>query len=196
MRSPVSFGARILGTGAALLGLFLLVGFLLSGRWEADRSLVIDARPEQIFPLLTSPQAWRSWTPWPDSGLVTGGPPSGPGARLSWDDPNLGDGVFEIVQTEEPRLVRYRVAVQDSTMRTEGSLRLEADPGGTRVSWVERGDFGKNPLMGYWALAMHHAQGRELGKSLARLAAMVGDSAAARREAAADSAETKEPPSP
>lgn len=193
MRSPISIGARILGTGAALLMLFLLVGFLLSGRWEADRTMVISAERTRIFPLLESPEAWKRWTPWPDSGLVTSGPTSGPGARMSWDDPNLGDGVFEIVQTEAPRLVRYRVSVQDGTMRTDGSLRLEPESGGTRISWVERGDFGRNPLMGYWALAMHRAQGRELEKSLVKLAELVGDSTAARRAAAADSSGMEAP---
>ncbi len=193
MRSPVSLGARILGTGAALLILFLLVGFLLSGKWEADGTLVIAAEPTDLFPLLESPQGWKQWTPWPDSGLVASGPASGPGARMSWDDPNLGDGVFEILETESPHLVRYRVSVQDSTMRTEGSLRLAPDSGGTRISWEERGDFGRNPLMGYWALAMHRSQGRELEKSLVRLAELVGDSSAAARAAAADSTEMEKP---
>lgn len=192
-RSPVSFGARVLGTGAALLLLFLVVGFLLPSRWEAERSLVIEAPPGRIFPLLASPRAWRSWTPWPDSGLVASGPDSGAGARMAWDDPNLGDGVFEIVTADAPRLVRYRVTVQKGTMRTEGTVRLAEESGGTRVSWVERGDFGSNPLMGYWALAMPHAQGRELEKSLTRLAEVVRDSASGGR-GAADSAGAPSPP--
>jgi uncharacterized protein YndB with AHSA1/START domain len=194
VRSPGSLGARVLGTGAGLLILFLLVGFLLSGRWEADQTLVIAASPERIFPLLESPQGWQSWTPWPDSGLVTSGPATGPGARMAWDDPNLGDGAFEIVEAEPPRLVRYRVSVQHNTMRTEGSLRLEPAEGGTRVSWVERGDFGNNPLMGYWALAMHRAQGRELGKSLTRLAELVTDSMAPNPSAPADSGSPRAAP--
>lgn len=194
MRSPGSLGVRVLGTGAGLLLLFLLVGFLLSGRWEADRTLVIGAAPERIFAFLDSPPGWRAWTPWPDSGLVTSGPPTGQGARMSWDDPNLGDGVFEIVETRAPHLVRYRVSVQHNTMRTEGELRLERVDGGTRVFWVERGDFGANPLMGYWALAMPRAQGRELQKSLSRLAEIVGDSIESARAASADSGATRAPP--
>lgn len=194
MRSPGSLGARVLGTGAGLLLLFLLVGFLLSGRWEADRTLLIDAAPERIFAFLESPRGWRAWTPWPDSGLVTSGPPTGQGARMSWNDPNLGDGVFEIVEAQAPHLVRYRVSVQHNTMRTEGSVRLDPVDGGTRVSWVERGDFGNNPLMGYWALAMPRAQGRELEKSLNRLAEIVGDSTESARVAPADSGATRSPP--
>ncbi len=170
------WGVRILGTAAALLGLFLLVGFLLSGRWEANASLEIRASPERIFALVDAPVAWRSWTPWPDSGLVSQGPASGVGARVTWDDPELGDGAFEIVEARAPSLVRYKVAVQHGSMRTEGTIQMEPSPLGTRVTWTERGDFGRNPLMGYWALAMKRAQGRELSKDLVHLAKLAGDS--------------------
>lgn len=184
MRSFGKLGTRVLGTAAGILVLFLVVGFLLPARWEADRTIVIAATPEQIFPYLDSPRAWRSWTPWPDSGLVWQGPTSGVGARVTWNNPNVGDGAFEIVEAKAPSLVRYRVAVQHGTVLTQGTLRLVPDPDGTRVSWTERGNLGHNPLMGYWALAMKHAQGRELEKDLVELAKVLGDSNPRARSAA------------
>jgi uncharacterized protein YndB with AHSA1/START domain len=166
---PISIGVKVLGGGAALLFLFLAVGFFLPGTWAAQRTVRLDAPPEAVFPLVDAPDAWRRWTAWPDSGLSARGPERGVGASLVWNDPDLGNGSFEIVEVEPLRTVRYRVSVQDGSMRTDGTFLLEPDAGGTLVTWREEGDFGRNPLMGYWARLMARAQGRELVKALARL---------------------------
>jgi hypothetical protein len=64
-------------------------------------------------------------------------------------------------------------------------MRLSAEGGGTRIRWREQGDFGANPLMGYWARFMERAQGAELEKALDRLGSVAE---AARARAPADSA--------
>lgn len=168
-RLPFSLGTTVLGAGALLLLTFLGVGFILPGTWTAERSGVVHAPPEVVYALVDAPEAWRRWTSWPDSGLVVEGPERGVGARMAWNDTNLGDGAFEIVTATPFETVRYHVAVQDGAMQTDGTLRLDPSPEGTRVAWREDGDFGRNPLMGYWARFMARAQGAELEKSLARL---------------------------
>lgn len=174
--SPFSLGTRILGAGAAVLVLFLAVGFALPRTWSAQRSAWVAEPPEQVFPLLDAPASWRAWTAWPDSGLVAEGPERGVGARLSWNDRDLGDGSFEIVESVPLERVRYRVQVQGGSMHTDGTLSLAPEEGGTRVTWREEGDFGWNPLMGYWARLMERVQGREMDKALARLGAMATES--------------------
>ena len=87
--SPFSIGTRVLGGGAAILILFLVVGFLLPGTWSARASVQIDAPPEAVFPWLDSPRAWTRWTPWPDTGLVMGGPAHGVGSVITWDNAGL-----------------------------------------------------------------------------------------------------------
>lgn len=167
--APLSPGPRILGAAAALLILFLGVGLALPGTWSAERSALLSAPPSVVFPLLERPSAWRMWTAWPDSGLVATGPEQGVGARLTWDDRELGDGAFEIVEATPLSRVRYRVEVEGGSLHTDGTFTLEPEAGGTRLTWREEGDFGWNPLMGYWARFMERAQGRELEKAMARL---------------------------
>lgn len=169
MSTPFSFGTRILAGGAAVLVLFLVVGLLLPATWSAERSTVIAASPHTIFLLLDSPEGWRRWTPWPDSGLVAEGPTRGPGSRVSWSSRDLGDGFFEIVESHEDVSVTYLVEVQGGSMRTEGRVDLEGVLEGTRVTWREEGDFGRNPLMGYWARFMRRAQEAEMAKGLEKL---------------------------
>lgn len=176
--SPISLGTRILAVGAFLLFGFLAVGFLLPGTWSAERTVTLASPPDVVFPLVDAPEAWRLWTAWPDSGLVTEGPQRGVGARLTWNDAELGDGSFEIVAADAPRSVRYRVDVQGGSMHTDGTFLLEPDGSGTRVTWREEGDFGRNPLMGYWARLMSRAQGKELDKALLRLDSLARTEAA------------------
>lgn len=166
--SPFSWGTRVLAAGALAFVLFLGVGALLPGTWEATGSRVLGVPPERLLPWLDSPEGWQAWTPWPEAGVERTGPDRGEGATLSWRHPEMGQGSFEIVEVDARR-VGYRVLVEGGSLRTEGRVELEPVPEGTRVTWTEEGDFGWNPLMGYWALAMERVQGQELQKGLERL---------------------------
>jgi hypothetical protein len=174
-RSPFSVGTWILGGGAVVLTLFLLVGFLLPKDWQAEASLVIPASGDALMPFLDSPEGWQRWTPWPENGVERSGPERGTGARLAWDDPDLGSGSFTLGSIASDR-VEYVVDVEEGSMRSSGSVTLSTEPDGVRVVWREEGDLGWSPLMGYWALSMGRAQSEELAKGLERLAELVEES--------------------
>ncbi|MSR21233.1 MAG: hypothetical protein EXR91_09700 [Gemmatimonadetes bacterium] len=177
-RGPFSFGTVILAGGASVLGLFLLVGYLLPHDWQAEATTRMPVTPAAVYALLDSPEGWQGWTPWPESGVERSGPARGVGATLAWNDLEFGSGSFRIVGATSSR-VEYSVLVQEGTMRTSGSLDLALEEGGVRVTWREEGDFGRNPLMGYWVLAMSRAQSEELAKGLDRLRALAQERAAA-----------------
>lgn len=178
-RTPFSPGPVILGGGAVLLMLFLLVGYLLPSDWQAEATAHVPLPASAVFRFLDSPEGWRGWTPWPESGVERSGPERGEGASLSWSDPELGSGSFTIVRATEPERVEYSVLIDGGAMRTDGVLALAPEAGGVRVTWRERGDLGWNPLMGYWALSMSRAQSDELAKGLERLGVLAQDSASA-----------------
>lgn len=173
-RATFGPGTIVLGGGAVLLMGFMTVGFLLPSAWEADAEVVVDVPATALMPLLDSPEGWRAWTTWPDSGLTRSGPPRGAGATLAWNDPELGSGAFTIEAASTDRAVTYSVEVAGvggAVMRTSGEIRLEERPdGGTLVRWHEEGDLGRNPLMGYWARSMRRVQSAEMAKALDRLA--------------------------
>jgi hypothetical protein len=177
IRGTFGPGTIVLGGGAFLLLGFLAVGFFLPGEWEAGAEAVIPAPVERLLPLLDSPEGWRAWTTWPDSGLTRSGPERGAGASISWDDAELGSGTFTVDEVREGRSVAYSVEVEGvggAAMRTSGIVQLESMPGGTRVVWREEGDLGTNPLMGYWARSMRRAQSNEMEKGLDRLSEAAG----------------------
>jgi hypothetical protein len=166
-------GPIVLGGGAIALSLLLLVGFLLPTDWEVEATAFAPASASEVFAYLDSPEGWRSWTPWPDSGVVREGPESGAGARMRWDDRELGSGSFELVEAISDARVTYFVEVEGGAMVTRGSIGLAPADGGVRITWHEEGDLGWNPLMGYWALFIERAQLVELEKSLAVLVDLV-----------------------
>lgn len=171
--SPARWAARVLGALALLLAAFLATGFLLPGTVEVTRSVEIDAAPEAVFPLLNDLEAWAEWTPWGEIESRVEGPSSGPGARRSWDDPRMGSGFLSIVTADPPRSIGYVVEVEDGAIRFDGTLNVDARPGGSTVKWTERVDLGRNPLLGWTALRMDESQGRQLEESLTRLKAVV-----------------------
>lgn len=176
IRGPFGPGTIILGGASLLLVGFLAVGFLLPGTWESAAERRIPGRPSALTPYLDSPEGWRAWTLWPDSGLTRTGPDVGAGATLSWDDPELGAGSFRIDRVDAIGGVSYSVEVEgigDATMRTSGTVTLRPEGDETLVIWREEGDLGRNPLMGYWALSMDAAQSAEMEKGLERLAELV-----------------------
>ncbi|HSH74863.1 MAG TPA: SRPBCC family protein [Longimicrobiales bacterium] len=175
-RSPFSFGTKVLAAAAGVLALFLVVGYLLPADWEAEATAHVDALPAVVFRFVDSPEGWREWTSWPESGIERSGPERGQGAQVSWNDPELGTGSFALTRVSEPERVEYRVEVGGS-MLTEGAIALAVEGDGVRITWRERGDLGRNPLMGYWALFMDRAQSEELGKSLERLAVVAAATA-------------------
>jgi uncharacterized protein YndB with AHSA1/START domain len=170
----VSFPLKVLTGFTALLVLWLVVGLLLGGRWEVERSATLAAPPAAVFPWVDDPRRWDEWAPLGDVSTTFSGPERGAGATRRWDDPEVGHGVFTIVSSEPEREVGYRVEVQEGRMVTEGTLRLEPEGEGTRVVWRERGDFGRNPLLGYVARTMDRAQGAQMESALAQLAQKVG----------------------
>lgn len=169
-------GTYVLGGGAILLFTFLIVGFILPSEWVAEAEARVDASPAEAFTFLDSPEGWRQWTTWPDSGLDRSGPERGAGARIAWSDRELGSGSFTIAETRGEEFVRYAVEVAgagNSVLRTDGTVELTPDGDGVRVRWRETGDLGSNPLMGYWALSMERMQSEEMAKGLDRLGALL-----------------------
>lgn len=163
------WGARIFGAISGILLLYLLVGFLLPGRWKAEETALLSAPPSRVFPLLDHLTAWEAWTPFPESGLEAFGPASGPGAGIRWQDPRYGKGEARITMTRPDAEVRYEVEVEGGALTIRGVLALAPEGAGTRLRWVEEGDFGWNPLMGFAAREMASSQGEAMRASLARL---------------------------
>jgi hypothetical protein len=166
---PYQIIGGVFGVFAVLFGGFMLVGVLLPGGWQAERTTEIAAPPDVLFGYMNGAQRWSEWTPSLESGSVAFGPAEGPGSGRRWNDPTYGSGEFVITSSDAPREVGYEVRVEDGAITIVGHVQLEPTPSGTRLTWREEGDFGWNPVLGYMAGRMDELQGAQMDASLASL---------------------------
>ncbi|MDT8340465.1 MAG: SRPBCC family protein [Longimicrobiales bacterium] len=158
---------------ALLLLAFVGVGLLLPRDWAVERTRLLAAPPEEVFPYL---QDWDRFRQWSSLGMVEGtrtGPVGGAGATFTWDDPQWGAGVFRLTGVAPLEQVRYQVEVEGGTLRTYGEFAVRRRDGGTELHWREEGSLGWNPLLAWFALGMERMQGQELEKALDRLQALL-----------------------
>lgn len=132
--------------GVALL-LVVILGLATTKpeTFTVERSTLIKAPPEKIYPLINDFHSWGAWSPWekldPAMKRTYGGPTSGQGATYSWDgNSDAGAGRMEITETTAPTNLALKL---DFTKPMEANNRLEFSmvPEGdaTRVRWVMTG---------------------------------------------------------
>ena len=169
-----------------IIGLLLAVGVagLLvyaatrPDRFRIERSAVIKAPPEKIFPHVNDFKAWTAWSPWekidPALKRSYSGPPSGKGAAYAWEgNKNVGSGSMEITESVAPSRIVLRLDFLkpfEAHNTTEFTFVPQGDA--TTVSWAM---FGPSPymskLMGIF-FNMERMVGGQFEQGLANLRAL------------------------
>jgi uncharacterized protein YndB with AHSA1/START domain len=154
--------------------LIAMIGFLLPSTWRVERSVTVGAPPSAVFAVVSAPKTWPEWTAWsrdldPQASWSFEGPESGVGALMKWSGPMAGVGELRIVESEAPKRVVFVITMAEDAFKAKGTFLFEPASGGTRVTWVDEGDLGMNPLVRYFGLRMDSAMEQELDKRLANL---------------------------
>jgi uncharacterized protein YndB with AHSA1/START domain len=130
---------------ALAISTVLILAAMKPDTFTVQRSTIINASPDKIFPLINDYKHWASWSPYekvdPEMKRIFSGAPSGKGAVYEWDgNKNVGHGRMEIVDTVPPTRVTIKLDfftpfeahnVAEFTMQPQGSV--------TNVSWSMRG---------------------------------------------------------
>jgi len=170
----------LIGLGIAVLA-FVAVGFALPGEYRVARSVVVEAPPEAVFPLVNDLNQWSSWTIWsardPAMKIDIAGGGEGEGASQSWHSESQGSGELTITRSVVNESITYSLHFPEFDSRSTGRIVLEPVTGGTRVTWSDEGDLGSNPMMRWFGLFMDSMIGGDFEAGLARLKAHVEGSA-------------------
>jgi uncharacterized protein YndB with AHSA1/START domain len=152
------------------------VGLLLPSKFRVERSTTINAPAEKIYGLVADPKAWGRWTVWnkrdPAMKIAYSGPPSGVGAKWSWESKTEGNGIMEFTRADPPKVVEFNLSFPDMKMTSQGSMVLEPSAASTKVTWSNYGDLGGNPLVRYFGLVMDRMVGPDFEAGLAGLKAL------------------------
>ncbi len=140
----------------ALIALVVVVGGLVvyastqPDDFRVQRTTLVKAPPERIYPLIADLQAWKAWSPWekkdPKMMRTFSGPQSGVGAAYAWDgDKNVGAGRMEITEATAPaRVVLKLEFLKPFEATNAAAFTLSPGPEGTAVNWAMD---GKNNIL-------------------------------------------------
>lgn len=138
---------------AALIALIVLVLLYASTRPDAmhfERSVVIAAAPEKIFPHLNDFRAWDAWTPYnkdPAMKKTYGAVAAGKGATYAWEgNKDVGKGEIAITDAAAPSRIALDLhMITPFEARNVVVFTLVPEGPATRVTWAMD---GKNNLIG------------------------------------------------
>ena len=160
-----------------LVIIFLAGAYVLPRTVAVERTAVIAAAPEQVFPYVNSMQRTEEWSPWlsldPNTKLTYTGPEEGVGNRLEWssDHESVGSGTQEITASVPNEHVE--TALDFGPMGTATAyFNLEAKGDGTEVTWGLVSNLGNNPIARWMGLMLDRWVGADYEKGLANLAAV------------------------
>lgn len=130
---------------AVLIAALLIFAATRPDTFAVQRSVVINAAPEKIFPLINDFRSWGAWSPFekldPAMQRTFSEPASGVGARYEWSgNGNAGAGSMKITEVVAPS----RLAIDlDFTkpMKANNKVVFTLQPGatGTQVTWLMHG---------------------------------------------------------
>lgn len=140
---------------AAVIAL-LLISMLAYAATKPDhfrvtRSIVIDAPPEAIYPLVADFHEWPAWSPFeevdPQAKKTYSGTPAGAGAVYEWQgNSEAGQGRIEITEARTgERLAMALHMIKPFDCRNDVLFTFSPGNEGTRVTWQME---GKQPYLG------------------------------------------------
>jgi hypothetical protein len=165
---------RILLGLLVLLVVLLVVGFFLPGRYRVERSTVMHATTEAIFPYVNTLKRWPDWTAWntkkyPDMKVEFEGPEAGKGATYRWDGKDVGKGSLTLTSSDPERGVEYDLNFENGKYLSKGALQFEPMTEGVKVTFRNEGDLGWSPISRYFGLMMDRFMGPDFEEGLANL---------------------------
>lgn len=139
----------------SLLALGIIVGILIVAAMKPDefrveRSIVIKAPAEKIFPLMNDLRAFSTWSPYdkidPAMKRSYSGPASGVGAVYAWEgNDEVGTGRMEITHSTPNASVLIQLDfLEPMEAHNTAAFTLAPEGDGTRVSWAM---FGPAPFL-------------------------------------------------
>ncbi|MDJ0712131.1 MAG: SRPBCC family protein [Woeseiaceae bacterium] len=164
----------LVGIVIALIATIFVVGQFLPSEQHVERSIVVNADQATVFALVNDFGEFNRWSPWaakdPETEYVYSGPDSGVGSKMAWrsEDPNVGSGEQEIVDSQPPTMVKTKLTFDGFDTASYATFAIEAVDSGTRVTWAF--DANLDTLMGrYMGLMMDSWVGADYESGLTRL---------------------------
>ena len=176
--------------GVVLVMLIAFVVFVAGqpNHVHVERSKVVNATPQDIWPYLSDLKKFTAWSPWegmdPNQKTEFSEPSTGVGAWYTWaGNDQVGKGKMQITAVEEPKkVVESLEFIEPFESKADVVLTSEAVAAGSKVTWGFDTDMN---FMGKAAgvfMNMDSTLGADFSKGLDKLASLAEADAKARIE--------------
>lgn len=163
---------------AAGLAILLAVASMKPDTLHVERTALVDAPPQEIFPLIEDFRRWGPWSPYekrdPAMKRSYGGAERGEGAVYAWEgNRDIGKGRMEIVESVPPSRVALKLDFAEPfEAHNVVQFTLEPEGDATRVTWAMQGPSSfVSKLMSVF-IDMDDMIGRDFEAGLANLKAI------------------------
>lgn len=135
---------------AVILAVVLIYATTKPDSFRVQRTIVIKAPPETIFPLIDDLHSMQTWSAWEkvDPGMkrTYSGAASGPGAVYEWEgNQEIGQGRMEILESAPPAKITIRMDfIKPFPAQNTLEFILQTEGGSTRVT---QAIFGPSPYI-------------------------------------------------
>jgi uncharacterized protein YndB with AHSA1/START domain len=112
---------------------------------RVERTVVVNAPPEKVFPLIVDFHQWLNWSPWegrdPQMKRTYSGAERGKGAVYAWDgNKNVGAGRMEILEVGSPSKILIKLDfLKPFEAHNFAEFTMQPQGGATNISWVMHG---------------------------------------------------------
>ncbi|MGJ0514440.1 MAG: SRPBCC family protein [Methylomicrobium sp.] len=163
---------------AVLIASLLIYAATRPDTFRVERSAIINAPPDKIFPLINDFRKWEPWSPWEKIDLAVkrsySGAASGKGAVYEWSgNKNIGQGRMEIVESLPPSKIKLKIDFI-KPFEAHNTIEFTLVPQGDSTL-VTQAMYGPSPfisrLMGIFC-SMDKMVGRKYEEGLANLKAL------------------------
>jgi len=166
------------GVFVLLIIVALAVIALRPDSFRLERSTLVNAPAEKLFPLVDDFHAWGGWSPWekldPDLKRTYTGATKGKGAVYAWEGiPKVGSGRMDILESQpSSRLLIKLDFLKPFEAHNQAEFTFVPEGSGTRVIWAMWGplNFPKK-VMSLFA-SMDSMVGKDFEKGLATMKAI------------------------
>ncbi len=140
-----------------LIVLLVIVGFLLPGKLEVSRSIIVNAPAEYAFEEVNGLENWNKWSYWNQldttMAITYSDQKHGAGAFYSWVSKDMGNGKLSITES-----VPFKSIKADLDFMEHGTAKawydFEQQSEGTKVTMNFSSDFGMNPIARWFGVLM------------------------------------------
>lgn len=127
---------------------FTLIGFIAPKNFSMQRSIKINASPEEVYANMNDFKKFYVWSPWsqkdPNAKVEYSGEPNTIGHQYSWEgNKEVGKGIMSISKIEVGNVLNYHLKfLEPWQSEADGIMMAENDNGATKATWTFTTKFG------------------------------------------------------